>query len=69
VSDHGIGIDAKDVFHIFDRFYRADKSRARDGYGLGLAIVKKIISIHKGTITVSSKVGVGTTFVIALPLA
>ena len=65
VEDFGIGISAEDLPHIFDRFYRADLSRTKtvvDGHGLGLAIAKKIVEVHKGTITVKSQLGVGTTF-------
>jgi two-component system phosphate regulon sensor histidine kinase PhoR len=70
ISDTGIGIADADQAHIFERFYKADKSRnqATVGSGLGLAIVKKIIDMHKGTILVVSKVDVGTTQTIQLPL-
>ena len=70
VEDHGMGIDAKDIPHIFDRFYRADKSRSKQdvaGYGLGLSIAKKIVDYHRGTISVISKVGEGTRFVVRIP--
>ncbi len=68
-SDQGIGIDPKDIAHIFDRFYRVDSSRSRSvhGYGLGLAIAKKIVTIHAGTIMVKSAPGVGSTFTVILP--
>ncbi len=64
VEDNGIGIGKKDIKHVFDRFYRADKSRSRDmgGSGLGLSIVKHIIEAHKQTINVSSRKGEGATF-------
>ncbi len=68
VKDKGIGINKEDLFHVFDRFYRADKARSKDGYGLGLAIAKKIIEIHKGEIKVESKLGKGTTVIISLPI-
>ena len=70
VKDSGIGISRVDRQHIFDRFYRVDKSRSRSqgGSGLGLAIVKKIIEDHMGTITVDSTSGIGSTFKIELPL-
>lgn len=70
VQDTGIGIPDKDIPRIFERFYRVDKGRSRElgGTGLGLAIVKHIIQGHKGKIWVNSKVGVGTTFSILLPV-
>src|SRR3989338_10048109 len=71
VTDQGIGIDGQDLPHIFERFYRSDKSRTNQyvsGYGLGLSIAKKIIDGHNGTIQVNSKKNQGTTFTIHLPL-
>jgi two-component system, OmpR family, phosphate regulon sensor histidine kinase PhoR len=64
VSDNGIGIAEKHHNHLFDRFYRVDKSRSRDvgGTGLGLAIVKHIVESHGQTITVRSDIGKGATF-------
>ena len=64
VSDDGIGIDEKHLPHVFDRFYRVDKSRSRvqGGTGLGLSIVKHIIEAHKETLNVRSTKGKGTTF-------
>jgi heavy metal sensor kinase len=69
VSDTGVGIPEEDAPHIFNRFYRVDKSRSHDvtGTGLGLSIVKWIVDAHKGTIEVASTHGVGTTFTITLP--
>ena len=69
VSDNGCGISPEDLPHIFDRFYRADKSRARKvgGAGLGLAIAKQAIESSHGTITCESAVGSGTTFTVRLP--
>lgn len=70
VKDQGVGISAKDLPYIFDRFYRADSARSKEdagGYGLGLAIAKKIVEIHNGTISVQSKSGKGSTFTITLP--
>lgn len=70
VSDQGPGIPAEDIPHIFERFYRADKSRARmkSGAGLGLSIAKFIVDQHKGRLWVESELGRGTTFGLALPL-
>ncbi|WP_162005151.1 sensor histidine kinase [Dictyobacter vulcani] len=71
VSDTGVGIDPKDLPHIFERFYRADRSRAAitGGSGLGLSIVKAIISAHSGKVWAESTPGHGTQIVFTLPLA
>jgi len=72
IKDQGIGIDQKDLPHIFDRFYRADSARAKanfGGYGLGLSIAKAVIDLHRGAISVTSKKNKGTTFTIKLPVA
>ena len=71
VRDTGPGIPSEDLPYIFDRFYRAEKSRTRSsspGFGLGLSIAKWIVENHGGTINVKSKEGQGTTFAIWLPL-
>jgi len=71
VWDTGPGIPPEDLPHIFERFYRAEKSRTRSrtsGFGLGLSITKWIVEHHNGRIEVESKEGKGTTFVIWLPL-
>lgn len=69
ISDTGVGIAQPDLERIFERFYKADKSRNRaaEGNGLGLAIVKKIVDVHHGTINVESHVGHDTTFTVILP--
>jgi heavy metal sensor kinase len=69
VSDTGAGISAEDLPHVFERFYRADKSRSTGGNGLGLAISKAVVEAHGGTIEVSSTENVGTTFTVRLPMA
>jgi len=68
VSDTGVGIDPADLPHVFDRFWRADRSRNREtgGSGLGLAIVHGLVHAHGGTITARSVPGSGTTFTIRL---
>lgn len=69
VKDNGEGISQEDLPHIFERFYRADKSRNRltGGAGIGLTITKAIVEAHEGTIQVKSKVNEGTQFIISLP--
>lgn len=67
VSDTGMGISAKDLPHVFDRFYRADNSRTSGNTGLGLAISKAIVEAHSGVIEVSSQPEVGTVFTVRLP--
>ena len=71
VADTGQGIAPEDLPHIFERFYRADKSRARaDGRsGLGLAICKAIVDAHGGSIEVASELGRGTTFTVRFALS
>lgn len=71
VTDQGMGISGEDLPHVFDRFYRADKSRAKSdvqGYGLGLSIAKQIIERHHGSVRIQSEVGKGTTFIVTLPV-
>ncbi len=69
ITNSGVGISPEDRIHIFERFYKADKSRTRsmEGNGLGLSIVKRIVDMHGGEITVESEVGQGTTFMVLLP--
>jgi len=68
ISDTGTGISAEDLPHIFERFYKADKSRSKGGSGLGLAIAKHTIQAHGGKIWVQSKEGKGSTFSFSMPL-
>ncbi len=71
IADNGVGIDAKSIPHIFERFYRADRARSRasGGSGLGLAIVKAICTAHGADVTVESAVGQGSVFRVEWPLA
>jgi two-component system, OmpR family, sensor kinase len=68
VSDKGHGIAAEDLPRVFERFYRADKSRSTGGNGLGLAISKAVVEAHGGAIEVASEENVGTTFTVRLPV-
>ena len=69
ITDTGIGIAPEDQIHIFERFYKVDKSRGRahGGNGLGLSLAKKIVGLHEGQITPQSEIGKGTTFTVTLP--
>lgn len=71
VSDSGEGISAEDMPHLFERFYRVDKTRTRHtgGSGLGLAIARRLVEAHGGKITVQSKAGKGSRFSFTVPLA
>jgi heavy metal sensor kinase len=71
VRDTGIGIEEKDLPHIFERFYRADKARSREtgGSGLGLAIARTFVDMHGGTIEAQGSPGMGSVFVIKLPFS
>lgn len=70
VRDSGLGIPKKDLPRIFERFYRVNKSRSRSsgGTGLGLSIVKHLVDLHHGTIKVESELGLGSSFIIEMPL-
>ena len=67
VADTGVGIPRKHLPHIFERFYKVDRSRHSEGFGLGLAIVKHIVQAHGGEIHAESAEGQGTTFTVILP--
>ena len=67
VADNGVGISEEDLPHIFERFYRADRSRSSCGNGLGLSLADAIINAHNGEITVESSLGEGSVFTIILP--
>lgn len=71
IKDTGIGIDDTDKAHVFDRFYRVDKSRSRatGGNGLGLSIAKWIIDSHRGRVTVTDNQPQGTVFTISFPVS
>ena len=73
VKDTGIGIEPKDLYQVFEPFYRGDTSRARGigtgTSGLGLAIVNEIVRLHKGSVDIASTPGVGTEITITLPAA
>ncbi|WP_406843351.1 ATP-binding protein [Flavobacterium soyae] len=66
-SDNGIGILPEDLKHIFTPFYRGTNRGYADGNGIGLSLTKKIILLHKGTISVSSKINEGSTFLVEIP--
>lgn len=66
VEDHGCGINEHTLPHIFEKFYRGDKSRSFEGNGLGLALVKRIVALCQGEITVENKLHQGTSFTVKL---
>lgn len=68
VADNGIGLDEEQKKHVFERFYRGDKSRhSKEHFGLGLSIAKEIVDLHRGQITVEDTPGGGTTFLLYIP--
>ena len=71
VADSGIGIPEESKEHIFERFYRVDKSHSREigGTGLGLSIARSVVVMHRGAIKVFSQVGEGTTFTVRIPIS
>jgi len=68
VDDTGMGISEEDLPHIFERFYRCDHSRSREGAGLGLSLARAVARAHEGDISVKSAPGKGSTFTVTLPL-
>jgi len=71
VADTGMGMTSNDIDHLFERFFRTDSAQANhiQGTGLGLPIVRAIVEAHEGTISVASKLHLGSSFVVSLPLA
>ena len=67
VADTGIGISAADLPHIFDRFYRVERSRSLPGNGLGLSLANSLVKAHGGKLEVRSQPGIGSTFTVRLP--
>ena len=70
IKDTGIGIPSHELDKVFDRFYQVDSSQTRDyeGSGLGMAVAKELVELHHGTISVESREGIGSTFIVRLPL-
>ncbi|KNY27309.1 HAMP domain-containing sensor histidine kinase [Pseudobacteroides cellulosolvens] len=68
IQDQGYGIPKEELPYVWDRFYKADKSRNSGGTGLGLAIAKHLVELHNGSISLQSDVGIGTTVIIELPV-
>lgn len=67
VTDYGVGMTTEQAEHVFDRFYRADPSRTKDGTGLGMAIALEDASLHNGKLELWSEAGFGTSFRLTLP--
>ena len=69
IKDQGIGMDSAVIDRIFDRFYQADQSRAKEGSGLGLSLVKRIVDILGGDVSANSVKGEGSTFTVRIPVS
>ena len=69
VRDNGIGIPESEIENIFHPFYRLEENKTEIGFGLGLSMAQRIIKLHKGSISVKSTIGEGTTFTVTLPSA
>ena len=71
IADRGVGLSPEELPHMFDPFWRSERSRSRatGGIGLGLTLVKRIVDAHGGGIRVTSEVGAGTTARITVPIA
>ena len=69
MSDNGLGIPPESLPHIFERFYKVERSRRNEGSGLGLAIVKNIVQAYGGEVSVESREGEGSTFSFTLSVA
>jgi two-component system OmpR family sensor kinase len=69
VVDNGPGVSVEDQAHIFERFYRTRSASSVEGTGMGLAIVKSIVEQHGGQIVVQSGLGLGTRFIVSLPIS
>ena len=67
IIDNGCGMDEETLKRIFEKFYQGDSSRTSTGNGLGLALAKRIVDLHNGDISISSKENRGTTFTVVLP--
>ncbi|MFA5814937.1 MAG: HAMP domain-containing sensor histidine kinase [Bacteroidales bacterium] len=69
ITDQGIGIPEEEISMIFQPFYRSQAVKNKEGHGIGLSLAEKVITLHKGTLSVTSQVGKGSDFVLRLPLA
>jgi two-component system phosphate regulon sensor histidine kinase PhoR len=69
IADNGLGMSTQEAARAFEPFYRVGQARGVMGTGLGLAIVKRVVEAQRGTVSVSSRPGEGSTFVLSLPIA